>query len=348
MATTFASMITDSTREILYRDAVNEALRQEMARDETIIIMGEEISGAAGRDQFVGAWGGPFRTTGGLYKEFGRERVLDTPISEAAFIGAAIGAASTGMRTIAELMFVDFVGVCLDQLTNNAAKMRYMFGGQVKVPITVMTRIGAGFGSAAQHSESYYSILSHIPGLKGVVPSDAYTAKGLLTAAIRDDDPVVYFEHKGLYGNMGLVPEEPYVLPLGKARTVRKGTDVTLVGISRMTLVCVEAAQELAASGIDAEVIDLLSVSPIDYDHVIDSVRRTHRLVVVDEDTPICSIASDICARVAEEAFDYLDAPPSRVTAPHTPVPYSRALENIYIPNEARVVSTVRTLLARG
>jgi pyruvate dehydrogenase E1 component beta subunit len=282
-----------------------------------------------------------------LIKEFGRERVLDTPISEAAFIGAAIGAASTGMRTVAELMFIDFIGVCLDQLINNAAKMRYMFGGQVKVPFTLMTRIGAGFGSAAQHSESYYSILSHIPGLKGVAPSDPYTAKGLLTAAIRDDDPVVYFDHKGLYANTGPVPEEPYELPLGRARTVHKGSDVTLVGISRMTLVCVAAAQELAASGVNAEVIDLLSISPIDYDHVIDSVRRTHRLVVVDEDTPICSIASDICARVAEEAFDYLDAPPSRVTAPHTPVPYSRALENIYIPNEARVINTVRNLLAR-
>ena len=341
---------TTTTRELQYRQAINEALRQEMERDESIIIMGEEIAGGAGREHLgiVDAWGGPFRTTVGLIQQFGRERVLDTPLSEAAFVGTAIGAASTGMRTIAELMFVDFVGVCMDQLLNNAAKMRYMFGGQVKVPFTLLTRIGAGFGSAAQHSESFYSIFSHIPGLKGVVPSDAYTAKGLLIAAIRDDDPVVFFEHKGLYGEVCQVPEEPYTLPLGKARTVREGTDITLVGISRMTWVCTEAAEELAKSGINAEVVDLLSVSPIDYDHVVDSVRRTHRLVVVDEDTPICSLAGDICARVAEEAFDDLDAPPSRVTAPHTPVPYSRALEDNYVPNTARVIKTVQGLLSRG
>ena len=349
MTTTHAPMTTTATREIQYRQAINEALRQEMERDEDVIIMGEEIAGGAGREHLgiVDAWGGPFRTTVGLIQQFGNQRVLDTPLSEAAFIGAAIGAASTGMRTVAELMFVDFIGVCMDQLINNAAKMRYMFGGQVKVPFTMLTRIGAGFGSAAQHSESYYSIFSHMPGLKGVVPSDPYTAKGLLVAAIRDDDPVIYFEHKGLYGETGPVPEELYELPLGKARTVRPGKDITLVGISKMTWICTAAAEELAKSGIDAEVIDLLSISPIDYDHVIDSVRRTHRLVVVDEDTPICSMASEICSRVAEEAFDYLDAPPSRVTAPHTPVPYSRALEANYMPNEARVISTVTALLNR-
>ncbi len=350
MTTTAAPMATNATRQIQYRQAINEALRQEMRRDPTVIIMGEEIAGGAGREHLgiVDAWGGAFKTTVGLIQEFGKERVLDTPLSEAAFVGTAIGAASTGMRAVAELMFVDFIGVCMDQLLNNAAKMRYMFGGQVKVPFTLMTRIGAGFGSAAQHSESFYSIFSHIPGLKGVVPSDPYTAKGLLVAAIRDDDPVVYFEHKGLYGNTGPVPEELYALPLGQARTVREGTDITLVGISRMTWVCTEAAAELAKSGINAQVIDLLSVSPIDYDHIIDSVRRTHRIVVVDEDTPICSLASDICARVAEEAFDYLDAPPSRVTAPHTPVPYNRQLEAAYIPNATRVIHTVQRLLSRG
>ena len=341
------TMTTTATREIQYREAINEALRQEMERDETVIIMGEEIAGGAGREHLgiVDAWGGPFRTTVGLIQQFGNQRVLDTPLSEAAFVGTAIGAASTGMRAVAELMFVDFVGVCMDQLLNNAAKMRYMFGGQVTVPFVLLTRIGAGFGSAAQHSESFYSIFSHIPGLKGVVPSDPYTAKGLLAAAIRDDDPVVYFEHKGLYGNRGPVPEEPYILPLGKARTVRAGSDVTLVGISRMTWVCTEAADTLAQQGVNAEVVDLLSVSPIDYDHIIESVKRTHRMVVVDEDTPVCSIASDICARVAEEAFEYLDAPPSRVTAPHTPVPYSRPLENTYLPNATRVTATVDKLI---
>ena len=340
---------TTGTREIQFREAVNECLRQEMERDETVIIMGEEIAGGAGReDQGIeDAWGGPFRTTVGLIQQFGRDRVLDTPLSEAAFIGAAIGASSTGLRAVAELMFVDFIGVCMDQLVNNAAKMRYMFGGQVKVPFTMMTRIGAGFGAAAQHSESYYSIFSHIPGLKGVVPSDAYTAKGLLAACIRDDDPIVFFEHKGLYGSTSLVPEEPYVLPLGKARTVREGTDVTLVGISKMNWTANDAATELAKEGINCEVIDLLSVSPIDYDHINESVRRTHRLIVVDEDTPVCSMASEICSRVAEEVFDYLDAPPSRVTAPHTPVPYSRAMENEYMPNEIRVVNAVKKLLNR-
>tara|TARA_B100001013_G_scaffold83502_1_gene45523 strand:+ start:1005 stop:2036 length:1032 start_codon:yes stop_codon:yes gene_type:complete len=343
-------MTTTATREIQFREAVNECLRQEMSRDDSVIIMGEEIAGGAGREEqgVVDAWGGPFRTTVGLIQEFGRDRVLDTPLSEAAFIGAAIGASSTGLRAVAELMFVDFIGVCMDQLVNNAAKMRYMFGGQVKVPFTMMTRIGAGFGAAAQHSESYYSIFSHFPGLKGLVPSDAYTAKGLLAAAIRDDDPVVFFEHKGLYGERGPVPEESYVLPIGKARTVRQGTDITLVGISKMTWICTEAAEELAKSGVNAEVVDLLSVSPIDYDHILDSVRRTHRIVVVDEDTPICSLAGDICARVAEEAFDYLDAPPSRVTAPHTPVPYSRALENNYVPNAGRVIKLVNDLMSRS
>ena len=347
MTTSVVEMTSTDAREILYREAINEALRQEMERDENVIIMGEEIAGGAGREHLgiVDAGGGPFRTTVGLIQQFGSERVLDTPLSEAAFVGTAIGAASTGMRAIAELMFVDFIGVCMDQLLNNAAKMRYMFGGQVTLPFVLLTRIGAGFGSAAQHSESFYSIFSHIPGLKGVVPSDPYTAKGLLVAAIRDDDPIVYFEHKGLYGNRGSVPEESYVLPLGKARTVRPGSDITLVGISRMTWVCTEAADELAKQGINAEVIDLLSISPIDYDHVIDSVKRTHRLVVVDEDTPVCSLASEICARVAEEAFEYLDAPPSRVTAPHTPVPYSRPLENLYVPNAARVVKTVQKLI---
>ena len=350
MSTTTATPATVSAREIRYREAINEALIQEMERDPSVIIMGEEIAGGAGREHLgiEDAWGGAFKTTVGLIQKFGNGRVRDTPLSEAAFIGTAIGAASTGLRPVAELMFVDFIGVCMDQILNNAAKMRYMYGGQVKVPFTLLTRIGAGTGSAAQHSESFYSMFSHIPGLKGVVPCDPYTAKGLLTSAIRDDDPVVFFEHKLLYPETGPVPEEPYVIPLGKARTVRQGKDVTLVGISRMTLVCLEAAQTLSAEGIDAEVIDLMSVSPIDYDLIIDSVRRTHRVVVVDEDTPRCSLATDICSAVAEEAFDYLDAPPTKVTAPHTPVPYSKPLEGLYIPDVPRIVGAVKGILERA
>ena len=342
-------MATTTERTLQYRQAINEALIQEMERDPTVIIMGEEIAGGAGREDqgIVDAWGGAFKTTVGLIQKFGKERVRDTPLSEAAFVGTAIGASSTGLRAVAELMFVDFIGVCMDQILNNAAKMRYMYGGQVKVPFTLLTRIGAGTGSAAQHSESFYSIFSHIPGLKGVAPCDPYTAKGLLVSAIRDDDPVVVFEHKLLYPETGHVPEEIYAIPLGVARVMRPGKDVTLVGISRMTLVCMEAAEALAQEGIDAEVIDLMSLSPIDYDTILDSVRRTHRLVVVDEDTPRCSIACDIASTVAEEAFDYLDAPPSKVTAPHTPVPYSRPLENVYIPDAPRVTRVVKRILGK-
>ena len=340
-------MTQTAERILSYRDAINEALRQEMERNPDIVLLGEDIAGAAGRREqgFVDAWGGPFRTTQGLVQRFGESRVRDTPISEAAFIGAAIGSAAAGMRTVAELMYMDFVGVCFDQLLNNAAKMRYMYGGNVQLPFTMLTRIGAGVGSAAQHSEILYSLMAHIPGLKGVVPSDAYTAKGLLLAAMRSNDPVIFFEHKLLYHLECDVPEESYELPIGKARTVREGSDVTLVGISRMTQVCLEAAELLATEGVNAEVVDLLSVFPIDYDHIVESVQKTHRMVVVDEDTPTCSVAADIAATVGEEAFDYLDAPIMRVQAPHTPVPYARNLELAYIPDANRVAQTVRQQL---
>ncbi|MFN3973949.1 MAG: alpha-ketoacid dehydrogenase subunit beta [Dehalococcoidia bacterium] len=336
-----------ATRGLRFREALNEALRQEMERDPTVFIMGEDIAGGAGRAHLgiVDAWGGPFRVTKGLITQFGPERVRDTPISEAGFIGAGIGAASVGMRPVVELMFVDFAGVCLDQIINNAAKMRYMYGGQVKVPVTIITRIGAGVGSAAQHSESFYSIFAHFPGLKGVVPSDPYTGKGLLISAIRDDDPVIVFEHKKLYGRLGPVPEEPYTLPIGKARVLKEGKDITLVGIALMTWECMGAAEALAKEGVDAEVIDLLSVAPLDYDTVLESVRKTHRIVVVDEDNPRCSVASEIEAMVAEEAFDYLDAPPRKVTPPHTPVPYSRPLEDLYVPNASRIIRVVKEVL---
>jgi len=338
---------TGGKRLLQYREAINEALSHEMECDPNMIIIGEEIAGGAGRSHmgFEDAWGGAFKTTQGLIQKFGDKRVLDTPISEAGFIGAAIGAASVGTRVVAELMFSDFVGVCLDQISNNAAKMKYMYGGQLKLPFTLLTRIGAGTASAAQHMGSYYSIFAHLPGLKVVVPSDAYTAKGLLISALREDDPVIYCEHKLMYPEKSEVPEEDYTIPIGKARTVRDGSDITLVGISRMTSMCLEAASTLSEQGVDAEVIDLLSVSPIDYDHVIESVRKTGRLVVVDEDTPRCSVATDIAAVVAEEAFDYLDAPPLRVNAPHTPVPYSKNLENIYIPDAARIIRAVQKIV---
>ncbi|MCH8284654.1 MAG: alpha-ketoacid dehydrogenase subunit beta [Chloroflexi bacterium] len=334
-------------RSIRYSEAQKEAIQLEMRRDPNVIIMGEDIAGGAGRAHLgiVDAWGGPFRSTKGLITEFGPERVRDTPISEAWFIGTAVGAGTVGMRPIVELMFIDFLGVCLDQLFNNGAKLRYMLGGQVAVPLTIITRIGAGTSSAAQHSESFYSIFTHLPGLKCVAPSDAYTAKGLLAAAIRDDDPVIVCDHKRLLNNSGIVPEEEYIVPLGKARVLKEGQDVTLVGVSLMTSVCMEAAERLAQQGVDAEVVDLLSLSPMDDEAILTSVRKTHRIVVVDEDTPRCSVATDIVALVAGQAFDDLDAPPRMVTAPHTPVPYSQPLERLYLPNADRVVATVDAML---
>ena len=345
-------------RALTFTEAVNEALRQEMARDESVFLMGEDLAGAAGRPEFEDAWGGPFRLTKGLIGEFGPARVRDTPISEAGFIGAGVGAAATGMRPVVDLMFVGFFGVCGDQIMNNAAKMHYMFGGKVQVPLTIMTSIGAGTNSAAQHSETLYSIFAHFPGLKCVCPSGPYTAKGLHIAAIRDDDPVIVFNHALLMGRgrgaqantddvYGVhVPEEPYEVPIGKSLIAREGRDVTLIGTGHATLVCREAAELLAAQGHSAEVVDLLSISPLDEETILDSVRKTRKVVIVDEDYPRCSVASDLSALVAEEAFDYLDAPPKRVTAPHTPVPYSRPLEALYVPNPERVASAALSVLA--
>jgi acetoin:2,6-dichlorophenolindophenol oxidoreductase subunit beta len=341
-------------RELLASRAENEAIRQEMERDPNIVMLGEDIAGAAGRAHlgFVDAWGGPMGSTKGLIQQFGPERILDTPICEMSFIGAAVGAAITGLRPIAELMFVNFIGVALDSVMNEGAFLRYMLGGQVKVPLVIKTAIGVvamnpqnGGGTAAQHSGSMYSIFAHIPGLKCVAPSDAYTAKGLLTAAIRDDNPVVYFSHRKVGPTRGEVPEEPYALPIGKARTIRSGRDVTLVGISNMTNVCAEAAAQLAAQGVDAEVIDLLSLAPLDEACLVESVRRTKHLVVVDEDWPHCGVASSIAALVADAAIDYLDGPIKTVTGANTPVPYSGVLEAAYVPSPARVVEAALATL---
>lgn len=334
-------------RTITWIQAVNEAIRQEMQRDPLVILMGEDIAGGAGKEKegIVDAWGGPFGETKGLIKEFGPQRVLDTPISEAGYIGAGVGAAATGLRPIVDLMFVDFLGVCFDQIMNEAAKMRYMYGGKCSVPITIMTRTGAGIGSAAQHSQTTYSVFAHYPGLKCVAPSDPYTAKGLMIAAIRDNDPVVVFNNKRLFFDKGEVPEEAYAYPIGKARVMKAGKDITLVGISRMTSICMEAAAALAKDGIDAEVVDLLSLSPIDHETIVNSIKKTHRMVVVDEDNPMCSMASEIAAIAADEAFDYLDAPVKRVNAPHCPVPYSSVLEQAYVPSPEKVVAAVKSLL---
>jgi pyruvate/2-oxoglutarate/acetoin dehydrogenase E1 component len=334
-------------RQLSYIQAVNEALRQEMERDSAVIIMGEDIAGGAGRPDKEDAWGGPMRLTKGLIGQFGPERIRDTPISEAGFVGAGVGAAATGLRPVVDLMYVGFFGVCADQIVNNAAKIHYMFGGKVKIPLTIMTGIGAGTNSAAQHSETLYSVFTHFPGLKCVVPSNPYNAKGLFMSAIRDDDPVIVFNNRQLMGMRfdQNVPEEPYTVPIGKAVIAREGTDVTLVGIGYLTNVCLQAAQELEAQGYSAEVIDLLSLSPMDDEAILTSVRKTRKIVIVDEDYPRCSIAGDISALVAEEAFDYLDAPPKRVTPPHTLVPYSRTLEAMYVPDKDKVVAAAREVL---
>ena len=335
------------TRRLSYIQAVNEALRQEMERDPSVIIMGEDIAGGAGRPDKEDAWGGPMRLTKGLIGQFGAARVRDTPISEAGFVGAGVGAAATGLRPVVDLMFVGFFGVCADQIVNNAAKIHYMFGGKVRVPLTIMTGIGAGTNSAAQHSETLYSVFTHFPGLKCVVPSNPHNAKGLFVSAIRDDDPVIVFNNRQLLGRrFDLdVPEEPYEVPIGKASLAREGTDVTLVGIGYTTGVCLDAARELEAQGYSAEVIDLLSLSPMDDEAIIESVKKTRKIVVVDEDYPRCSIASDISALAAEQAFDYLDAPPRRVNPPHTSVPYSQPLEALYVPNADMVVAAAREVL---
>ena len=336
------------TRRISYIQAVNEALRQEMERDPSVIIMGEDIAGGAGRPDKEDAWGGPMRLTKGLIGQFGSTRVRDTPISEAGFVGAGVGAAATGLRPVVDLMFVGFFGVCADQIVNNAAKIHYMFGGKVRVPLTIMTGIGAGTNSAAQHSETLYSVFTHFPGLKCVVPSNPYNAKGLFVSAIRDDDPVIIFNNRQLLGRRFDVdvPEEAYEVPIGSASIAREGTDVTLVGIGYTTGVCLEAAQDLESKGYSAEVIDLLSLSPMDDEAIVESVRKTRKIVVVDEDYPRCSIASDVSALAAEQAFDYLDAPPKRVNPPHTSVPYSQPLEALYVPNKAQVVEAALEVLA--
>jgi pyruvate/2-oxoglutarate/acetoin dehydrogenase E1 component len=328
-------------RTISYREAINEALAQEMERDERVIVMGEDNAGGAGSPGDDDAWGGVLGVTKGLYHKF-PGRVLDTPISESAFIGAAIGAATRGMRPVAELMFIDFMGVCFDQIFNQAAKFRYMFGGKAVTPVVIRTMYGAGLRAAAQHSQALYPIFTHIPGLKVVVPSSPYEAKGLLAQSIRDDDPVIFCEHKLMYDTTGEVPEESYTIPFGEANVAREGGDLTIVAIGRMVNVALEAAEQLASSGIEAEVIDPRTTSPLDTDTILESVEATGRLVVVDEATPRCNMATDISATVAQEAFGALQAPSQMVTAPHTPVPFADTLEDMFMPDAQKVANAAK------
>ncbi|MGN9864046.1 alpha-ketoacid dehydrogenase subunit beta [Bacillus swezeyi] len=334
-------------RELSMSGALNEAIKLAMRKDDHVILMGEDVAGGAYVDHLQDdeAWGGVLGVTKGLVQEFGRERVLDTPISEAGYIGAAMAAASTGLRPIAELMFNDFIGSCLDQVLNQGAKFRYMFGGKAEVPITIRTTHGAGFRAAAQHSQSLYALFTSIPGLKVIVPSSPYDAKGLLLAAIEDQDPVFFFEDKTLYNMTGDVPEEYYTLPIGKADVKREGSDITIFAVGKQVNTALQAAEQLASKGIDAEVLDPRSLSPLDEEAVLSSVEKTNRLVIVDEANPRCGIAADIASLVADKGFDALDAPIKKVTAPHTPVPFSPPLEDIYLPTPEKVAAIVLEML---
>ena len=334
-------------REILFMDALKEALNSEMARDETVFLIGEDIAGGTGTKGGPGAWGGILGITKGLYEKY-PTRVLDTPISESALVGAGVGAAVAGMRPVVELMFVDFLGVCFDQIYNQAAKFRYMFGGKAQTPLVIRTNCGGKARAATQHSQMLTPIFTHIPGLKVVCPSSPYDAKGLLIQAIRDNDPVIFMEHKALLATTGDVPEESYAIPFGEANILREGSDVTIVTYGLMVLMAMGAAGELAKQGIQCEVIDLRTISPLDEETILESVENTGRLVIVDEAYPRCSIAADISSIVAEKAFGALKAPIRKVTAPHSPVPFAAALEDAFIPSPERIAAAVVETVSYG
>lgn len=324
-----------------FRQALNEGMRQEMERDPSVILMGEDIAGGMGAKGEQDAWGDVLGASKGLLPKFGRGRVYDTPISESAFIGAASGAAINGLRPIAQLMFVDFFGVCGDQIINQMAKFRYMFGGKATTPVVIRTLFGAGLRAAAQHSQSLYPIFTHIPGLKVVIPSSPAEAKGLMIGSIRDDDPVIFLEHKAMYDDTEEVPDEPYAIPLGKARIVREGNDATIVAFGRMVKFSVQAAADLEKHGINCTVIDPRTTSPLDMATILDSVTKTGRLVVVDEASPRCNLATDISAQVVQSVFKSLKAPIRMVTPPHTPVPFAGELEDLYIPSPEKIQAAV-------
>ena len=331
-------------RRITLKQAINEAIDLEMARDERVIMIGEDIVGGFGADGEKDAWGGVLGATKGLYGKYG-DRLLDAPLSEAAYVGAAIGAATCGMRPIAELMFIDFVGVCFDQILNQAAKFRYMFGGKAETPVVIRALVGAGFSAAAQHSQMLTPMFTHIPGLKVVCPSTPADAKGLLAQAVRDNDPVIFCEHKALYSMKGEVPEGEYVIPFGQANIVREGKDATIVTYGMMVHRSLEAAKLMEKEGVDVEVIDLRTLSPLDINTVFRSVEKTGRLVVVDEASPRCNIATDISAQVCQEMFGKLKSGIRMVSPPHTPVPFSAPLEKAYLPNGKGIAETVRQTL---
>lgn len=335
------------TRKITMMQAINEAMQTAMENDDKVILLGEDIAGGAKVDGFEDqdAWGGVFGVTKGLVQKFGRERVIDTPISENGYIGAAVGAAATGLRPVAELMFNDFIGFCLDMILCQGSKMRYMFGGKAQIPLTIRTTHGAGASAAAQHSQSLYGMFGAIPGVKVVVPSNPYTAKGLLLSAIEDNNLVIYSEDKTLYGMKGEVPEEYYKIEIGKAHIERVGSDLTIVTIGKMLYVGLEVADKLAEEDIEVEVIDLLTVAPWDQETVLESVKKTGRLIVIDEANPHNNTATDIASIIGDRAFDYLDGPIKTVCAPNCPVPFAANLEELYIPNAEKVLKIADELI---
>jgi acetoin:2,6-dichlorophenolindophenol oxidoreductase subunit beta len=330
------SHLEQTTHEMFYNEALGDALRLEMERDPRVIVLGEDIA----------EHGGAFQVTAGLLDKFGPTRIRQTPISELGIVGAAVGAALTGLRPVVELMYVDFSGLAMDQLVNQAAQNRFMFGGQARVPMVMRTQGGSGRGNAAQHSKSLEAWFTHVAGLKVVMPSTPADAKGLLTSAIRDDDPVIFLEHKLLYRTKGQVPTGEHLVPLGKADVKRAGTDLTIVTWSREVLFALEAAEKLATDGIEAEVIDLRSLVPLDRDALLASVHKTHRLLVVHEAIKRGGYGGEIAAIVAEEAFDDLDAPPRRLAGLETPIPYAQHLEKTVVPQVEDIVRVAKELVA--
>lgn len=322
-------------KELTYREAINEALSEEMQRDERVFLLGEDI----------GKFGGAMAVTKGLYDKFGSMRVMDTPISESAIIGSALGAALTGLRPVAEIMFIDFIGTCMDQVFNQVAKTRFMLGGNVKIPLVIRTQGGAGKSYAAQHSQSLESWFLHVPGLKVVMPSNPYDTKGLLKASIREDNPVLFIEHKLLYNNKGSIPEEEYILPIGKADIKRTGKDLTIVSYSKMIDHALEAAKVMEEQGVDIEIIDLRTISPMDSETIIKSVKKTNKLVTIEEGCKTGGVGAEINARIYEEAFDYLDHPVLRIAAMDSPIPFNRSLEKEIIPQTETILKEIKKFL---
>ena len=324
-------------RELTYADALREALREEMLRDPNVILLGEEI----------GVFNGVYKVTRGLLDEFGPERVRDTPISEAAIAGAAVGLALAGLKPVAEIMYMDFLPICMDQLATQAAKMRFMSGGQLKVPMVLRTQYSLGRQHGSQHSQFTPAWFLQVPGIKIVLPSNPYDAKGLLKSAIRDPNPVLFLESGLLYRTKGPVPEEEYTIPLGQAEVKRKGEDITIVGISRQVGEALSAATKLEQSGISAEVIDIRTLQPLDLKTIVESVKRTSRLVIASDDVKTGGVGAEISASVSENAFGYLDAPIARIACPDTPIPFSPPLEQLYMPNADKIVETVKAIMGK-